>query len=162
MRFVSHILMITFVFLVGCSSDSKDPVLTSPGFGITKSEVSRSISETEIPVYLKYDEPVKGIQFTLDWDPDQADVGQPVINATNPGFTVSSKSAPGGRMKVLIFSMQGDVFDLTDPEVFRLPIKITDENCTEFNLRFEDAVFAGPSAASYDIPVSHAKFKVVK
>ena len=160
-----HIARI-FVFLyllilIGCASEKQKPVLSDPGFGVTAVEIQAGAEDVEIPVYLKYDEPVKGIQFTLVWDAAKVEVSKPILLDTNPSFTVSNNEPRNGQMKVLIFSMQGNILDVSDPEVFRLPLKLIDKEAPEVELRFENAVFAGPSASSYDIPITHAKIKIV-
>jgi len=65
-------------------------------------------------------------------------------------------------MKVLIFSMHGDALDLSDAHIFNVPVEITNSEATQFILSFEDVVFAGPNASSYEIPVTPADLMVVR
>lgn len=154
--------VIIVLMFIGCSTERKEKELSEPGFGITAIDIKAGKDEIGIPVYLKFNEDVKGIQFILSWDETIAEISQPEMTRTNPNFTVSNNQARDGKMKVLIFSMQGDVMDVTDPHIFDLPIEIINDEASELTVHFEDVVFAGPNASSYEIPVTHAQLAILR
>jgi len=152
--------MLLCIFM-GCSSRSDELELTDPGFGITATRIKAADSGVDIPVLLQSDDPIKGLQFTLEWNPKLGQVIKPVMTEKNAGFTISTSEVSGGVMKVLAFSMSGDQLDTSDPVIMHIPIRITDSSTDSFELLFQDVIFAGPAAASYDIPITHAKLKVI-
>lgn len=159
MNKISLLTSITLL-LISCSSEPKEKDLTSPGFGVTATSIRAADEGVDIPVLLKSDEIIKGMQFTLAWDPNIGQVIQPVLTEANQGFTVSSSDGERGEMKVLIFSMTGDILSTTESVVMNIPIRITDLESETFDLFFYDAIFAGPKAVSYEIPVTHANLKI--
>ena len=162
MRRMQKLLLVSLILIMGCSREAPEQSLTDPGFGVTTLEIKAGAGPTNLPVYLKSAEPVKGIQFTLKWDPTIGQVSQPVLAPGNPGFTVSSNQGRPGSMKVLVFSLQGDILDPNQQEILNIPIEISSSAAERFTLRFDEAVFAGPSAKSYAIPVSHADLRIMR
>jgi len=154
-------LVIASIFIcLSCSKETQQIELTNPGFGVTASTIDVVDEGFDVPVLLKSDEIIKGLQFTLSWDPAIAQVIQPVMTASNPGFTISSGDGVRGEMKVLIFSMTGDVMVTTNSTILNIPVRIIDPGAELFELSFNDAIFAGPSAVSYEIPITHANLKI--
>lgn len=156
------ILAIITLALIACSSEPKERKLTSPGFGVTATSIRVADEGIDIPVLLISDEVIKGMQFTLSWNPNVGQVIKPALTESNQGFTISSSEGERGEMKVLIFSMTGDVLNTAEPVVMNIPIRIIDPEAEAFELFFYDAIFAGPKAVSYEIPVTHAKLKITR
>jgi len=143
-----------------CSRELPEKSLSRPGFGVTQTRIIADGSETELPVLLNTTDIIKGLQFTLVWDVNQVRVGEPRLTETNPDFTVSVGNSRNGRMKVLVFSMTGGAMNTTDPEILKLPVRVIDPKADEVQIRLDKAVFAGPHAKSYAIPVTHAQLTV--
>ncbi len=151
----------SLIFLFSCAQTTAEKIeLSNPGFGVIETSISAITEGVDIPVLLNSNDVIKGIQFTLSWDPTVGQVLQPTLTSSNPGFTISSSESQHGEMKVLIFSMSGDIFTVTDPEVMKVPVRIIDEEAPIFKLFFNDAIFAGPSSVSYQIPVEHANLRI--
>ena len=146
--------------LLSCSQEAKKIELSNPGFGVTASSIEATDEGVDLPVMLKTEDIIKGIQFTLTWDPNVAQVIKPTLTSTNSGFSISAGDGNRGEMKVLIFSMAGDVFNTDDPTIMTIPVRIIDSEATLFTMAFKDAIFAGPSAVAYEIPVLHANLKI--
>jgi len=156
-----RLMIVTLMVLVSCSQDMETKIeLSNPGFGITETSIKAMDEGIDLPVLLKTDDVIKGMQFTLSWDPSIGQVIQPTLTNTNPGFTLSAGVAGNGEMKILIFSMQGDVFNTGESTIMTIPVRIIDPDATIFSLTFKDAIFAGPGAVSYPIPVTHARLKI--
>ena len=160
MRLTISLLATTLLFFQSCSQDVQKVELSNPGFGITASSIDAADEGVDIPVLMKTDDIIKGMQFTLTWDPSIGQVIKPSLTATNPGFTISASEGGLGQMKVLIFSMTGAVFNTTDPAIMTIPVRIINPDAPDFTLAFNNAIFAGPSATAYEIPVLHAKLKI--
>ncbi|NQT63895.1 MAG: hypothetical protein HQ556_13120 [Candidatus Marinimicrobia bacterium] len=160
MRLKISLLTTTLLIFLSCSQEVQKVELSNPGFGVTASSIDAADEGVDIPVLMQTDDIIKGIQFTLTWDPNVGQVIKPTLTATNPGFTISSSEGGQGEMKVLIFSMTGDVFNTSDPTIMTIPVRITDPDAPVFAMAFKDAIFAGPSAIAYEIPVLHAKLKI--
>ena len=161
MRLNQLIIILATTIMVSCSNETPDNMeLSDPGFGIVASSIDSRSEGVDIPVLLKSAEVIKGIQFTLSWDPEIGQVIQPKLTDMNPGFTVSASDGAEGQMKVLIFSMTGDVLQTNDLELMSIPVRIIDLKAEIFNLSFKDVIFAGPNATSYSIPITHAKLRV--
>lgn len=160
MRQKYYLLITIFFLLVSCSKKAQIIELSDPGFGVTASSIGAADEGVDVSVMMKTDDIIKGMQFTLGWDPDVGQVIKPSLTSSNPGFTISASEGDRGEMKVLIFSMAGDVFNTSDPTVMTIPVRIINPEATFFTLTFENAIFAGPSAVSYDIPVFHANLKI--
>ena len=148
------------LLLLSCSQKAQNIGLSNPGFGVTAVSIDAIAEGVDLPILMKTDDIIKGIQFTLTWDPAVAQVIKPVLTRSNPGFTISASEGGLGAMKVLIFSMSGDVFQTADPNIMTIPVRIIDPDATRFTLEFKDAIFAGPSAVAYEIPLWHAKLKI--
>lgn len=159
LRRYTLLAMTAFLFM-HCAQEPAKIELSNPGFGMVETSIAIRAEGTDLPVLLNTDQAIKGIQFTMVWDPTLAVVGQPVLTPTNSGFTVSAKKNINGTMKVLVFSMTGDVLNTTDPHVMNIPVSILEIEATKISIDFEDVIFAGPSATSYDIPVTQARLKV--
>jgi hypothetical protein len=114
----------------------------------------------DIPVLLKSSDVIKGIQFTLTWNSSVGQVLKPSLTASNPNFTVSTSEGNRGEMKVLIFSLTGDLINTEDDTIMTIPVRIINAEASDFTLAFKDVIFAGPNAISYDIPVFHANLKI--
>ncbi len=160
MRHKYYLLITIFFFFLSCSQKAQIVELSDPGFGVTTSSIDAADAGVDIPVLMKTDEIIKGMQFTLGWDPVIGQVIKPSLTASNPGFTISASEGGRGEMKVLIFSMAGDVFNTSDLTVMNIPVRIISPEADFFTLRFENAIFAGPSAVSYEMPVFHANLKI--
>ncbi|MBT4036207.1 MAG: hypothetical protein HOB84_04080 [Candidatus Marinimicrobia bacterium] len=160
MRLKISLLVTLLLFFLSCSQEVQTVELSNPGFGITASSIDAAAEGVDIPVLMKTDDIIKGIQFTLTWDPGVGQVIKPTLTAANPGFTISSSEGGRGEMKVLIFSMTGAVFNTTDPAIMTIPVRIINPDAPDFTLAFNNAIFAGPSATAYEIPVLHAKLKI--
>lgn len=156
------IIIFTIATFFSCAKQESTNVLSSPGFGIIETSVTTSVAGVDLPVYLKSDDIIRGIQFTLHWDETVGQVIKPELTEANPGFTVSAGEASGGQMKVLIFSMSGDDLVVGDNAFLTIPIRIIDTEASAFKITFKDPIFAGPKASSYSIPVSHANLKISK
>ncbi|MBC8193564.1 MAG: hypothetical protein ISR87_04455 [Candidatus Marinimicrobia bacterium] len=160
MRLLNCLLAATLLILLSCSQEAQIIELSDPGFGVTASSIDAADEGVDIPVLMKTDDIIKGIQFTLTWDPAVGQVIKPSLTSSNPGFTVSSSEGGRGEMKVLIFSMPGDVFNMSDPTIMTIPVRIINPDAPLFVLAFKDAIFAGPNGVAYEIPVFHAKLKI--
>ncbi len=160
MHLKNSLLAATILFFLTCTQEVQKVELSSPGFGVTASSIDVADEGVDIPVLMKTDDVIKGMQFTLTWDPNIGQVIKPALTPANPNFTISASDGDLGEMKVLIFSMTGDVFNTDDPTVMNIPVRITDPDASMFSLAFKDAIFAGPSAIAYEIPVSHARLKI--
>jgi len=162
MIYTKPIIFISLAFLMlGCSQESNRIALTDPGFGITATTIHSRDEGEDVPILLKSEEVIKGIQFTMVWDARIGQVIKPALTSANPGFTISVNDSERGRMKVLVFSITGEEFNQTDSSIMSVPIRITDPEAQEFDLVFEDVIFAGPNATAYEIPVSHANLKII-
>ncbi len=161
MRVKYSIILITLVMFLSCSRETQNVELSNPGFGVIRTNIEVLDEGVDLPVLLRTDDIIKGIQFTLSWNPSVAQVIKPALTPTNPGFTISSSNGSQGEMKVLIFSMSGDVLNTTDSIIMTIPVRIIDPDAKLFNLVFKDVIFAGPGAVSYEIPVSQANLKVI-
>jgi len=160
MRTKISLLLTSLIICISCSQETQQIELTNPGFGVIASSIDIVDEGFDLPVLLQSDDIIKGVQFTLSWDPAVAQVIQPAMTAANAGFSISSSDGERGEMKVLIFSMAGDVLNTTDPTILTIAIRIIDPEAELFELSFNDAIFAGPNAVSYAIPITHAKLKV--
>ncbi|NQV29851.1 MAG: hypothetical protein HQ508_03090 [Candidatus Marinimicrobia bacterium] len=161
MRLSQLIIIVTMTLFASCSRETADKVeIGDPGFGIVASSVDSRIEGVDIPVLLKSADVIKGIQFTLSWDPEIGQVIEPKLTEMNPGFTVSSNVGAEGQMKVLVFSMTSDVLITSEPELMTIPVRIIDHDAETFNLWFKDVIFAGPNSTSYNIPITHAKLQI--
>ena len=158
---VNYILLIaaTMIFL-SCSPEAQKVELSNPGFGVIATSIDVVAEGVDLPVLLRTDDIIKGIQFTLSWDPTIGQVIKPVLTAMNPGFTISSSDGARGEMKVLIFNMSGDELITSDPSIMTIPVRILDSNAIDFAMTFKDVMFAGPGGAAYEIPVTHANLKI--
>jgi len=154
-------LVAFFILLISCTTEeSPKAQLSNPGFGVIETSISRDVNTTNLPVLIKTDQVIKGLQFTLTWDGTAAKIGQPQLTGLNSKFTVSVGKASAGQMKVLVFSMTGEALDTSEPVFMTIPVSILDSETEEISIFFNKAVFAGPNASSYDIPVTHAQLKV--
>ena len=162
MKTKSLAVLLMLFLLTACSSDSVEVELTDPGFGFTWKQISAEPAGFDVPIHLKYPEPMKGIQFTLVWDPSEGMVGEPVLREPNQSFSLSVNKKTPGRMKVLIYSMTSETFDLSSSHIMDLPVSILSREVQQFKLMFEDAIFAGPQAAAYTLPISHGQFEVLR
>lgn len=162
MKLNFSLIVVSTLLLLACSQESKESELTSPGFGVTANTIRADQEGMDIPVLLKTEETIKGLQFTLSWDPTIGQVIKPELTEANSGFTVSTTDAVRGEMKVLIFSMTGDVLNTAEPVIMHIPIRIMDGEAENFELFFNDAIFAGPKAVAYQIPVSHGQLKILR
>ena len=160
MRLKNYLLAAPLLLLLSCSQDIQIVELTNPGFGVTASSINATDEGVDIPVLMKTDDVIKGMQFTLTWDPGVSQVLKPSLTASNSGFTISSSEGGKGEMKVLIFSMTGEVFNTSDPNIMTIPVRIINPDAPTFALAFKNAIFAGPSAVAYEIPVHHANMKI--
>ncbi|MEA3287288.1 MAG: hypothetical protein U9Q77_07925 [Candidatus Marinimicrobia bacterium] len=161
MRFRYFIPLLILILFNFCSKQSPEVQLSDPGFGVVETHIDVD-KVVDLPVLIKFDQVIKGIQFTLTWDTAIVKVGQPELTELNSGFTVSTSKGTGGEMKVLVFSMTGDVLNTSEPEILSIPISVLDSLADQVSLLFDKAVFAGPNALSYDIPVTHANLTVRK
>jgi len=157
-RYILGILML--LGLLACSKAPDKKVLSTPGFGIIEDQIAGSGQTVELPVLLNTDQDIKGLQFTLIWDPAIARVGPPQLTAENPDFTVSTGNGRDGRMKVLVFSMTSAIMHTENPVILTLPVTVIATAGQEVSIQFAKAVFAGPNAKSYTIPVTHAQLEV--
>ncbi len=162
MRVTYGLIIVLLLLLQSCSKETSNRELSHPGFGVTETTIKAVDAGVDLPVLLKTDDIIKGIQFTLSWDASIGQVLQPALTAANPGFTISSGEGDRGEMKVLIFSMTGDEINTTDPKIMTIPVRIIDPDASRFALAFKDAIFAGPSAVAYEIPVTHAKLEIIR
>jgi len=161
MRLPQMIFIVAPAFLMSCSSETLEKIeISDPGFGIVAASVDSHIEGVDIPVLLKSADVIKGIQFTLSWDSEIGQVIEPKLTDMNNGFTISSSEGIEGQMKVLVFSMTGEVLNTTELELMTIPVRIIDQEADTFNLSFRDVIFAGPNAASYSIPITNAKMKI--
>jgi|FLOH01.1.fsa_nt_gi hypothetical protein len=161
MRLGQLISIGALTLLMSCSSETPNNMeISDPGFGIVASSVDARLEGVDIPILLKSADVIKGIQFTMSWDPEIGQVIEPSLTELNPGFTVSSSEGTNGQMKVLIFSMTGDVLNTNELKFMTVPVRIIDREAQTFDLSFKDVIFAGPNATSYSIPVTHAKLKI--
>ncbi len=156
----SSIVLSIFIMLIACTEEGSQNTLSEPGFGIVETRISALENTTQIPVLLKTDELIKGLQFTLSWDTTLVTVGPPELNDLNASFTLKVGEGSLGKMKVLVFSMSGDALDTSEPAFMMLPVTLFDTQADVIDIFLNDVVFAGPQAASYSIPVTHAKLKV--
>lgn len=155
-----YLLAALFLIFPSCSPQAPLAELSDPGFGVIASSIEAIDEGVDIPVLMKTADVVKGIQFTLTWDPAVGQVLKPALTATNPGFTISASEGGRGVMKVLIFSMSGEILETSNPNIMTIPIRIINPDAPLFKLEFKDAIFAGPNAMSYPIPVQHANLKI--
>ncbi len=155
-----YLILIVSILLISCSGEPAKIELSNPGFGVVETSIEARSEGVDLPVLLKTDEAIKGIQFTLAWEPSIGIVGTPVLTGNNSGFTITAKTRTNGTMKVLIFSMTGEELNTKDPEIMRIPVSILDPESSLFTLEFEKVIFAGPNARSYDIPVTDARLKI--
>ena len=153
-------ILVTTLILVSCSQEVQEVELSKPGFGITATSIDATDEGVDIPVLMKTNDVIKGMQFTITWNPSVGQVLKPALTSTNPGFTISSSEGGEGEMKVLVFSMTGDVFNTSDPTIMTIPVRIIDPDAPLLKLVFKNAIFAGPSAVSYEIPVLHANLRI--
>ncbi len=160
MRLINCLLAATVLILLSCSQEAQIVELSDPGFGVTASSIDPNDEGVDIPVLMKTNDIIKGMQFTLVWDPDVGQVIKPSLTSSNPGFTISASEGGGGEMKVLIFSMSGDVFNTIDPTIMTIPVRIINPEATLFTMVFKDAIFAGPSAVAYSIPIFHGNLEI--
>ncbi len=154
-----------FVLLVlalfsSCSRETPPVELSDPGFGIVQTSIDAGDETVDLPVLIRTDKEIKGIQFTLTWDASIAKVGEPELTALNPDFTVSSRKGSIDKMKVLVYSLTGAVMNVSDPTILTIPMSIIDSQAKTVSLVFDKPVFAGPNAISYTIPVTHAKLRI--
>lgn len=162
MIYTKQIIFISLaILMLSCTREPQRIALTDPGFGITATTIHSRDEGEDVPILLKSDDIIKGIQFTLVWDASIGQVIKPALTSANPGFTISVNDSERGRIKVLVFSITGEEFNLADSSILSLPIRITNPDAEQFDLVFEDVIFAGPNATSYEIPVSHANLKIV-
>ncbi|NQV15042.1 hypothetical protein HQ531_06250 [bacterium] len=154
------IISTALILLISCTSEKQKIELSDPGFGVVETSIDAGSKVVNLPVLINTQEEIKGIQFTMTWDEEVAKVGKPHLTKLNSGFTVSTGAPARGQMKVLVFSMAGDVLNTLEPEILSIPITIIDPAAAEFSLIFENAIFAGSNAKSYEIPVSHANLKI--
>ncbi len=160
MRLRYIIILITLVLISACTREAPKSELSDPGFGVLEDIIEAGVGLVHLPVLLKSDQVIKGIQFTLAWDTTIAKLGKPLLTDLNPGFNVSTSEAVDGQMKVLIFSLTGDELNTLVPEILTIPVSLINPQADQLILSFEEAVFAGPNAMSHKIPISHAKLKV--
>ncbi len=160
MRIKYILILLSLILFLSCSKEPPEVTLSDPGFGVVETQINAGPKVVDLPVLFNTELEVKGIQFTLTWDATIAKVGQPQLTDQNPGFTVSTSKGGQGAMKVLIFSMTGDVLNTLDPEIMTIPVSILDPQAEAVSLIFDQAVFAGPNAMSYDIPITHASLTI--
>lgn len=160
---LKHIsILILLILLISCDSDKTRIELTTPGFGVVETSIDATSKTVDLPVLINTQDEIKGVQFTLKWDTKIAEVGQPKVNELNPGFTVSAGKAVNGQMKVLMYSLAGEVLNTSESQILTIPITIINSEADNFSLIFDNAVFAGPNAKSYEIPVTHAQLKLTR
>ncbi|NQV42967.1 MAG: hypothetical protein HQ506_11490 [Candidatus Marinimicrobia bacterium] len=160
MRPNNYLLLAIVLLFISCSQETQVVELSDPGFGVIATNIEAVDEGVDIPVLMKTNDVIKGMQFSLTWDPTVGQVIKPTLTSSNPGFTISSSEGGRGEMKVLIFSMTGDILDTSNPNIVTIPVRIIDPDAALFTLAFEDAIFAGPNAVAYDIPVLHANLKI--
>ncbi len=148
-------LFLLFFTLLMAACGERTPPLPEEGFGAfdQQFQVGR---ETRVPVYLTTSKPVKGVEFMLSWNPELVRVATPEIRTAHAGFSVHARTHAPGLMKVLVFNMRGGAFDLSDPWILEIPV--TPATAGEGRLTLGSAVFAGPNATSYDLPVRSAAY----
>ena len=157
MRYMIFGLM-SMLLITTCGKEVKVESFPNPGFGFNQSSIHQR--DGMLPLLLAHDQPIKGVQFTLRWDPSQLKLETPLVTESNSEFTVSANPGTPGRMKVLLFSFQGGELDLTDSQILQIPYAVTSQSIQKISIQLEDVVFAGPAATSYEIPVSQGDFEV--
>ena len=162
MRASLNLTIVTLVLLASCSRESRELELNNPGFGVMATTIDAQAEGVDLPIHIKSDEVIKGIQYTMVWDPSVGQVMQPQLTEANSDFTISSTDGLGGKMKVLIFSMTGVELNMEESSIMNIPVRILDPEATDFTIIFEDVIFAGPNASSYSIPISHANLEIIR
>ncbi len=151
------IIVTAGLVVLGCGKKAPEPDQRT-GFGISAVEIGPG--EVDLSVYLNYPQTVKGIEFMLSWNSDELEVKTPVLLPGNETFSVHARSYEPDRMKVLVFSMQGDAIKMLDGGILKIPVRTADDFSGPTELAFLDPVFAGPNATSYDIPVENGIISV--
>lgn len=157
MHRIGLLLFVGFV-VIACSKEEVAVESAQPGFGIGEVEINSGAAK--IPVFLRYDKPVKGVEFVLSWNLSELEVKSPILLPGNESFSVHSKVRDGNQLKVLVFSMKGDAMDLSNEIILHLPVVSMDGFKGISQLSFSDYVFAGGNSASYDIPVENGIISV--
>ncbi|MCF7826997.1 MAG: hypothetical protein K9N29_10140, partial [Candidatus Marinimicrobia bacterium] len=118
-----RLMIAMLMVLVSCAQDTetKKIELSNPGFGITETSIDALDEGVDVPVLLRTNDVIKGMQFTLSWNPNLGQVIKPALTDANPGFTISAGEPVNGEMKVLIFSMKGEVFNTDDSTIMTIP-----------------------------------------
>ncbi len=161
MRIINYsIITILIALTISCAKKVQNVAISDPGFGITTTIIEARSEGVDIPVFMKTQDVIKGFQFTLKWNPSVGQVLAPQLTDANSGFTVSAGEGTDGAMKVLVFSMSGDILQVPDTEILTIPVRIIDSDATTFSITLADAIFAGPKATSYNIPVTHGRMTI--
>jgi hypothetical protein len=152
------ILITGIAFLTGLSScSSKDKVTFENGIGFNIPKVT-SLSFSDLEVILKTNHELLGLEFTLLWDDQLIEIGDPEAGESNKNMNVRYKKEKG-RMRVIMFSFQGDLIQ-TGGSIIHLPIKAKLKTKGETVLGIESAVFAGRNGASFELPVFYSSLNL--
>jgi len=153
------VLSLLMIVVASCSRQS-DADLPAEGFGILDQQL-RAGAKLEVPVYLRTSETLKGIEFVLEWDVNAIQVDTPVLAEALTDFSVHARQHGPGRLKVLVFSMAGAVFDLKDPWILKIPITALPSDGGSTTLAIGSAIFAGPGATSHELPLHSCQLEIL-
>jgi hypothetical protein len=105
---------------------------------------------TIIPIEMETPMPVAGIQMTLKYDSNAITVGEPQITELSKGFE-TDYAVKSGEMKILMYSLSGDLMPVGSDPIIIIPVKITPTSTENNLLQLKDIIIS--TANSNTVPV---------
>ncbi|MCF7797114.1 MAG: hypothetical protein K9N11_05340 [Lentisphaeria bacterium] len=109
-----------------------------------------------VPLMLKTQDKVMGIQFDVVWDSSMITVGEPQLSLDNEHMSIRTRDK-GDRKTVIIFSLQGTAMDLVSNEVLKFPVIVHTEKSGDTPLHLTQVIVAGQGAEQLDIGMQAGK-----
>lgn len=158
-RMATNALLMTalVVVLVACGNKNSKPASADIPEGLALGNVTGSAGQTlDVPLTLKSEDPVLGMQFDVVWDTSLVTLGEPVMVANNQHMSVRTKLTEG-RLRTLIFNTQSRPMDLTAGKILTLPVTIHSQMVGETPLQLTQVIVAGPNAKQIEVPIQFGR-----
>ena len=150
--------LIAMLILAACGkNDSKKTAVAEIPEGLALGSVTVADGQiVNLPMTLKSELPVLGLQFDIAWDTSLVTLGEPVMVASNEFMSIRSKMG-AGRSRSLIFNTQSKAMDLTAGEILTIPVTIHSRMVGETPIQLTQVIVAGSNAKQIDLPVLSGK-----
>lgn len=146
------------VFACGKGDSKSDAVEIPPGLAL--GNLTAAYGQTiEVPMTLKTDELIMGLQFDLVWDTSLVKIGEPVMVLDNQHMSIKTRMNEG-RLRTLIFSVQSKPMNLVTNEVLKIPVTVRSRLVGQTPLQLTQVIVAGSDAHQLQVPVQSGVIKL--